>query len=86
MRTRVEIGQWRIYFFCSGYLRLSLISCGIGKFDDASVWLTRALEVNDEQPDATICLGDLYYRKDHLVDARKCYDKICSSVRRFLSL
>lgn len=69
-----------VNYYFSGYLRLSVISCDIGKFDDATVWLTRALEVSQEQPDATICLGDLYYRNKHTADAKRCYDRVCASV------
>lgn len=64
----------------SGYLRQSLISSDAGKTNEATTWLTRALEVSNDQPDATICLGDLYLKSEHAVDAKKCYDKICATV------
>lgn len=66
--------------FIECYLRLSLISFDLGKFDEASVWLSRALVVNEDEPDATLCLGDLYNRCAQLEDAKKCYDKICQKV------
>lgn len=58
-----------------------MISCDLGKFDEASVWLSRALAVNEDEAEATLCLGDLYNRSSNLDDAKRCYDKICSSVR-----
>lgn len=63
------------------YLRLSLISSDMGKLEEASMWLSRALEVNDSTSDATLCLGDLHQRSAQLEDAKKCYDKICQQVR-----
>jgi lipopolysaccharide biosynthesis regulator YciM len=45
------------------------------------VWLTRALAVNENEAEATLCLGDLYSRSGNLEEAKKCYDKICSAVR-----
>lgn len=63
------------------YLRLSLISSDMGKLEEASMWLSRALEVSDSASDATLCLGDLHQRSAQLEDAKKCYDKICQQVR-----
>ena len=57
-----------------------MISCDVGKFDEASLWLSRALKVDDQELEATLCLGDLYNRSANLEDAKKCYDKICSVV------
>lgn len=70
----------------SGYLRQSLISSDAGKTNEATTWLTRALEVSNDQPDATICLGDLYLKSEHAVDAKKCYDKICATVSSALHM
>lgn len=54
--------------------------CDLGKFDEATVWLSRALAVKDDEAEATLCLGDLYSRSGNLEEAKKCYDKICSAV------
>ena len=54
--------------------------CDAGKFEEAAVWLSRALSVNEDEPEATLCLGDLYSRSANLDDAKRCYDKICSEV------
>ena len=67
-----------IYYL--GYLRLSLICCELGNFDDGSMWLSRAVAVREDAAEATLCLGDLYHRNGNLEDAKKCYDKICSAV------
>ena len=69
-----------ITLFITGYLRLSMISSDVGKFDEASVWLSRALLVNEEEPEATLCLGDLYSRSANLEDAKRCFDKVCGAV------
>lgn len=68
----------------SGYLRLSMISCDMGKFDDASLWLSRSLLANEDEPDTTLCLGDLYSRSGNVDDAKRCYDKVCSAVSHLL--
>jgi len=68
------------------YLRLSLISSDMGKLEEASMWLSRALAVNDSASDATLCLGDLHQRSAQFEDAKKCYDKICQQVRRLCVL
>ena len=77
----MEVVNSFLILFCAGYLRQSLIASDAGKSNEATTWLTRALEVSNDQPDATICLGDLYLKSDHAVDAKKCYDKICATVR-----
>jgi lipopolysaccharide biosynthesis regulator YciM len=46
------------------------------------VWLSRALAVQADEAEATLCLGDLYSRSGNLEEAKKCYDKICSAVSR----
>lgn len=56
------------------------MSTNMGKLDDASIWLSKALTVNQQEAEATICLGDLYARSDKLEDAKKCYSKICNEV------
>lgn len=57
-----------------------MMCCDAGKFEEAAVWLSRALSVNEDEPEATLCLGDLYSRSANLDDAKRCYDKICSEV------
>lgn len=64
----------------TGYLRLSLIACDNGKFEEATVWLSRALEINDDEPDVNICLGDLFSRGGLADEAKKCYEKMCNKV------
>jgi tetratricopeptide (TPR) repeat protein len=76
----------RFFLLFEGYLRLSLISCDVGKYDEASVWLSRALTVDENQLDANICLGDLYNRNSLADDAKRCYEKICSKVRKILHI
>lgn len=61
-------------------MRLSIICCDLGKFEEAAVWLSRALAVRDNEAEATLCLGDLYSRSGNLEEAKKCYDKICNEV------
>lgn len=52
----------------------------MGKFDDASIWLSRALRVKEGEPDATVGLGDLYARSGHWDEAKRCYEKIVNQV------
>jgi lipopolysaccharide biosynthesis regulator YciM len=58
-----------------------MIACEVGKMDEASQWLLRALQVNSDEAEANLCLGDLYNRSGSLDDAKRCYDKICGAVR-----
>ena len=67
--------------FSVGYLRLSIISCDLGRFEQAAQWLSRALAVQPDEAEATLCLGDLFSRSGNLEEAKKCYDRICSAVR-----
>lgn len=67
--------------FLECYLRLSRIDRDQGKFNEASVWLSRALAVSEDDPDANVCLGDLYARFSQWEDAKKCLEKICISYR-----
>ena len=53
----------------------------MGRFDNASMWLSRALAVDAADPDVNICLGDLYSRGVLWEDAKKCYEKICGQVQ-----
>lgn len=59
---------------------MSLIACDKGKFDEATLWLSRALEFNDDELDVNICLGDLYSRGGFADDAKRCYEKMMSKV------
>jgi tetratricopeptide (TPR) repeat protein len=72
------------------YLRLSRISRDMGRYDEASMWLSRALAVNEADPDVNVCLGDLYARNQMWDEAKKIYEKICSQkyhdTRAMLSL
>jgi tetratricopeptide (TPR) repeat protein len=66
--------------FMECYLRLSRIERDLGKFDEASRWLSKALAVNDEQPDINISLGDLYSQGSSWEAAKRCYEKVCGKV------
>jgi len=68
--------------FMECYLRLNMISSELGKLDEASVWLSRALMVKEDEPEATLCLGDLYSYSGNLDDAKRCYEKICHGNRQ----
>lgn len=70
--------------FCfTGYLRLSRIARDIGRLDEASVWVTRALTVEEMDPDAGVSLGDLYARGAKWDNAKKCYEKVIVKVSLF---
>jgi RNA polymerase-associated protein CTR9 len=62
----------------------------MGRFEEASMWLSRALAVDDVDPDVNVCLGDLYARNQMWDEAKKIYEKICSQkyhdTRAMLSL
>lgn len=62
----------------------------MGRYEEAIQWLSRALKINDADPDVNICLGDLYVRNCLWEDAKRCYEKICSQAhhdaRAMLSL
>lgn len=67
--------------FIECYLRLSKIAKDMGNFGDASLWLSRSLEVDEGEPDATICLGDLFCNVKNYQDGQKCYEKILEKNR-----
>eukprot|EP01035_Chromulina_nebulosa_P019023 gene19023-24843_t len=60
------------------YIRLSNICKGMGKYDEASLWLSRASAVDDSNSDLLTCQGDLYSRSSHWNEAKKSYEKIIS--------
>ena len=62
--------------FIECYLRLSRIARDVGRIDEASMWVSRAVVVEDGDPDAGVSLGDLYARGQKWDDAKKCYEKV----------
>jgi tetratricopeptide (TPR) repeat protein len=62
--------------FIECYLRLSRIARDVGRLDEASMWVSRAVVVEDGDPDAGVSLGDLYARGQKWDDAKKCYEKV----------
>ena len=63
-----------------GYLRLSRIARDVGRLDEASVWVSRALTVEEMDPDAGVSLGDLYAGGQRWDEAKKCYEKVIVKV------
>jgi tetratricopeptide (TPR) repeat protein len=70
-----------LLFLHEGYLRLSRIARDIGRLDEASVWVSRALTVEEMDPDAGVSLGDLYAGGQRWDEAKKCYEKVIVKVR-----
>ena len=62
-------------FVSAGYLRLSRIARDVGRLDEASVWVSRALTVEEKDCDAGVCLGDLYAYGQKWEEAKRCYEK-----------
>lgn len=62
-------------FVPAGYLRLSRIARDVGRLDEASVWVSRALTVEEKDCDAGVCLGDLYAYGQKWEEAKRCYEK-----------
>jgi tetratricopeptide (TPR) repeat protein len=71
--------------FRIGYLRLSRIARDVGRLDEASVWVSRALTVEEMDPDAGVSLGDLYAGGQRWDEAKKCYEKVIVKVSGLLS-
>ena len=67
--------------FIECYLRLSEIAKDMGKYTEALLWLTKALSVDNDEPDVNISVADLYQRSMLLDDAKKSYEKVCSKNR-----
>lgn len=67
--------------FIECYLRLSIISGEQAKYDDSTMWLSRAMAVSEEDPDINICLADLYNRSNLIDDAKRVYEKILKDNR-----
>ena len=44
-------------------------------FDEAEEYVRRALEINENVPDALVSMGRIYEKKGELDEAVKCYDK-----------
>lgn len=64
--------------FTECYLRLSCMAREMGNFDEAEEWLQKALNVNPDEPDARVSLGDLYARRGEWDKAKKMYDEVNS--------
>ena len=62
--------------FIECYLRLSRMARDAGRLDEASVWVSRALTVEESDPDAGVSLGDLYARGLKWDEAKKHYEKV----------
>ena len=54
----------------------------MGRLDEASVWVSRALTVEEKDCDAGVCLGDLYAGGQKWEEAKKCYEKNNTKVKR----
>lgn len=67
--------------FIECYLRLSEMAKDMGNFTEATLWLSKALSVDEHEPDVNISVGDLYNRSVLLEDAKKSYEKVCSKNR-----
>lgn len=52
----------------------------MGRLDEASVWVSRALTVEEMDPDAGVSLGDLYAGGQRWDEAKKCYEKVIVKV------
>lgn len=63
------------------YLRLSKIYNDMGNLQNASIWLSRALDIDELDPDANISLGDLHNRTGNAEQAKKCYEKVIKDNR-----
>lgn len=68
------------YLHFIGYLRLSDIAKSVGKFDDASAWISKAFAVDEGYSDTVILQGDLFIRNGQLDEAKRCYEKIVQKV------
>ncbi len=68
---------------CVGNIRLGKVCQDLGKFDEASVWLSRALAIDENNSDVVICLGDLFARTNRWDEAKKCYEKVLQKVLFF---
>jgi tetratricopeptide (TPR) repeat protein len=61
--------------FIDCYLRLGQISLKKGNFDFACSWLVKALNIDGDNIDANITLGDFYVSKSKWVEAKASYEK-----------
>jgi hypothetical protein len=61
---------------------LSRIARDVGRLDEASVWVSRALTVEEKDCDAGVCLGDLYAYGQKWEEAKRCYEKNNTKVRK----
>lgn len=62
--------------FVTGYIHLSLINSSICKYNDASLWITKAEIVDGVNGDVIATQGDLYMKLGQLEPAKKCYEKL----------
>ena len=56
----------------------------MGRLDEASVWVSRALTVEEMDPDAGVSLGDLYAGGQRWDEAKKCYEKVIVKVSHLI--
>lgn len=70
----------RPHFYFIGYLRLSEISRQTGKFDEATLWLSKALSIDESNPNALCCQGDLLVARKRFDDAKKSFEKVLTVV------
>ena len=63
---------------------MSRIARDVGRLDEASVWVSRALTVEEMDPDAGVSLGDLYAGGQRWDEAKKCYEKVIVKVNQQL--
>lgn len=54
---------------------LGQILTRVGKYDEAQIWLRRALAVDSSDADALACLGFVYYGQRKLDEALSCFDQ-----------
>lgn len=66
--------------FIECYLRLSELARGRGRVAEAAKWLAAALEVDKEEPDVNISLGDLQSLGKELDRAKKSYESVIEKV------
>ena len=65
--------------FIECYLRVAKINLDMALYGESAVWLSRALDVQGDESDANICLGDLYALTLNWEDAKRCYEKVITA-------
>ena len=66
--------------FIECYLRLSELARSRGRTTEAAKWLAVALEVDKEEPDVNVSLGDLQSQAKELDRAKKSYESVIEKV------